>query len=94
MKAELNRRYAQIVDGRCHWIFTSKDLPEWQDAAFGVVDITDFRQEPTVGDTLANGVFTSPPAPPPEKDLVDQIVALSADRKKVLQAALALAAKE
>lgn len=40
MKAEIGRTYAQILHGKIHWIFTIQELPEWNDDAFEVVDVT------------------------------------------------------
>jgi hypothetical protein len=60
MEAVAGRVYAQIVNGKFQWKFTSTDLPEWADNAFEVVDITDMNPMPTVGIEYSNGAFIFP----------------------------------
>lgn len=91
MKAEIGKRYAQIINGRVHWTFTSTDLPEWQDTAFQVIDITDQSEVQTGYVPNQVGGFDPPPpppTPPPLKDIVDQVVALSDERKLILKTLL------
>lgn len=65
-KAKLGATYAQIINNRCHWIFTATELPEWCDSDFDVVDITGLSQV-AVGDVWDGASFirVPPPAPPP-----------------------------
>lgn len=60
MKAEVGKRYAQLLKGKVHWIFTSETLPEWQDSAFEVVDITD-QPEIVAGYRHLGGPAFAPP---------------------------------
>ncbi len=61
MRAEQNKTYAQILNGKIHFIFTSNELPEWNENAIEVIDITGRGVQ--VGWLYENGVF-SPPAKP------------------------------
>lgn len=66
MRAEQGKTYAQILNGKCHWIFTAEDLPEWNDDHILVVDVT--GDIPSIGDVFLGGVFepvetVQPPAP-------------------------------
>src|ERR1700752_866578 len=64
MQAQLGRTYAQIVNGKCHWIFNQGLLPEWKDDAFLVVDITGANPMPQVGWIHQSGAtFPAPPGP-------------------------------
>lgn len=63
MKADKTKTYAQIVDGKCHWVFTWKELPEWNNEQVPAVDVT--GNIPNEGDLYVNGVFIQ--APKPEK---------------------------
>ena len=63
-KAQVGKNYAQVVDGKCHWIFTSDDLPEWHDD-LPVVDVT--GQDVAQGDVWNGSSFEKPPAPAPEQ---------------------------
>ena len=58
MQAQPNKTYAQIINGKCHWVFTSNELPEWNESQVETIDITglDARE----GYDYANGVFTAP----------------------------------
>ena len=60
MKAEHGRTYAQVIDGRCHWLFTIDDLPEWNEDDFTVVDVTD--NIPSIGSIYNGATFSSPPS--------------------------------
>ncbi len=62
MRAEIGKRYCQILSGRVHWKFDHTILPEWADGAFQVVEIS--APEPDEGD-LFDGVNFSKPVPPP-----------------------------
>lgn len=85
MKAEIGKRYAQIVDGRVHWTFTQAELSEWQDDAFGVVDVTN-QPEVVVGYVHRGGATFNPPlAPPPPGPRIAQ---RAADRAALLVAAV------
>jgi len=46
--AEKGKLYAQILDGCCHWLFTSEELLEWSDEHICVVDVT--GQSVRIGD--------------------------------------------
>ena len=63
MIAQENKTYAQIQDGKCHWIFTKAQLPEWNENHIQTVDIT--GQTVEEGYLYENGVFTAPPPPEP-----------------------------
>lgn len=58
------RVYAHVQRGRCHWKFTSVQLPEWNENQFEAIDVT--GNEPNIGDVYAGGVF-SPYVPTPEE---------------------------
>ena len=91
MKADVQKRYALIQDGKCHWKFDITTLPEWHDG-LQVVDITDLPAEPDEGDLFDGERFSKPPAlppAPPEKDILDQILALPPERKALLKSELA-----
>ncbi|HSW62237.1 MAG TPA: hypothetical protein VLH56_02805 [Dissulfurispiraceae bacterium] len=62
MIAEEGKKYAQIIDGKCHWIFTAAELPEWNGDAFQVVEITD-KSDVKCGDVYAAGSFARPALP-------------------------------
>jgi hypothetical protein len=64
MIAQPGVRYAQIIAGRVHWVFTRNELPEWQDSAFEVQDITG-RPEVVEGSIHRGGPVFDPPPPPP-----------------------------
>ena len=74
MRAENGKRYAQIIDSKVHWLFDITTLPEWQDSAFEVVDVTDQTQ--VVEGYIHHGGqdFSPPPAvvPPTEAELDDR----------------------
>lgn len=40
MLAKQNKVYAQILNDTVHWIFTSNELPEWNEEDIKVIDIT------------------------------------------------------
>ena len=63
MQAEEGITYAQILNGKCHWIFTGADLPEWNEAQITAVDIT--GQSVEIGDLWDGNTFSAPPALPP-----------------------------
>lgn len=58
MQAIKNKTYAHINAGKCHWLFTSIDLPEWNEEHFLAVDVT--GAIPNIGDDYIGGVFTTP----------------------------------
>lgn len=68
-------RYAQILEGRIHWIFESEnDLETLYDQYYckediELIDITD-QTDVSEGWLYSNGIFTAPP-PPPEPSLDD-----------------------
>lgn len=77
MKAEPGRRYAQVINGRCHWVFTEVELPEWQDSAFIVVDVTDQPRIEVGYLYRGKDEFIAPPPSPPEpqrKTIVEQLI--------------------
>lgn len=57
-EAKQGNTYAQVVDGRCHWIFTSDDLPEWNENDITVVDVT--GKGVKVGDLYDGTLFSAP----------------------------------
>lgn len=67
-QAVKGRVYAQIRNGKAHWIFTAEDLPEWAegtgDFEIQTADITDLNPQPKEGWDFDGETFT-PPAPPP-----------------------------
>ena len=87
MKAKIGKRYAQIIQGKCHWKFDISTLPEWQDDAFQVIDITRMNPEPVEGapfDGTNFGPYIKAPSPP-SIDLVIQIQNLSLAKKQELK---------
>lgn len=58
MKAKIDATYAQIVNNKCHWIFTGKELPEWNEEHIQTVEIT--GQEVKEGYDYKDGKFTAP----------------------------------
>lgn len=63
MIAEKGKTYAQIRHSRCHWIFTSDELPEWNNDHCPAVDVTE--NVPAIGDIWNGAGFEAPPPPPP-----------------------------
>lgn len=76
MKAIPGHIFAQIQawqDGllHCHFIFTDKELPEWNNNTAPAIDVTAFVPQPKVGDIFnpATQTFSpqpAPVAPPPD----------------------------
>ena len=64
MKAIPGRVYAYVQNGRCHWKFTSVELPEWNENNLFAVDVT--GKEPNIGDVY-NGTTFFPYVPTPEE---------------------------
>jgi hypothetical protein len=58
MLAEDGKTYAQVMVGKCHWMFTKAVLPEWNENDIQVIDVT--GQEVSVGDVFIDGVFSTP----------------------------------
>lgn len=66
--------YAQVLDGKVHWIFTNNDLAEWAEGTgefeIHTVDITGLNPMPDVGWLFINGQLQPPdptkPVPPQE----------------------------
>jgi hypothetical protein len=56
MLAEEDKIYAQIMNGKVHWVFTIDDLPEWNEEDITVVDITHKVVE--IGDLYDGSVFS------------------------------------
>ena len=70
MVAEDGKIYAQICHGKCHWIFTKNELPEWNNDMAPAVDITDMEVKPEEGWDYVDGVFTPPkPYVPTEEEI-------------------------
>lgn len=61
-KAQVGKIYAQIVNGRCHKVFTITDLPEWNSSQLEVVEVIGIS--PTEGD-IWNGTIFFPYIPTP-----------------------------
>jgi hypothetical protein len=83
MKAVPGRVYANVQHGRCHWKFTSAQLPEWNENHFEAVDVT--GNEPDVGDVYSGGVF-SPYVPTPEEVAAADAAAKNKADKEAAQA--------
>lgn len=81
--AQDGRMYAQIINGKCHWIFTKAELPEWNGDQIQTVDVT--GSVPTVGDAWDGAAFVPPPAPPV---IIPPIVTMAQARLALLQAGL------
>lgn len=64
-KAQAGKTYAQVVNGRCHKVFTAIDLPEWNENDITVVDVT--GNVPNEGDVHNGGSSFSPYTPSPEE---------------------------
>lgn len=58
MLAKDGAKYAQVVHGKCHWIFTKEQLAEWNEDDILAVEITD--QDVKIGELYADGVFLKP----------------------------------
>ena len=63
MIAQDERTYAQVQHDKVHWLFTKKELPEWNNITCPAVDITDLPQQPDVGWAYDGVSFSAPPAP-------------------------------
>lgn len=61
MKADKTKTYAQIVDGKCHWVFTWKELPEWNNDQVPAIEVT--GSIPNEGDLYFDGSFHAPQKP-------------------------------
>lgn len=59
--ATVGRTYAQILNNRCHKVFTSVELPEWNPNNITVVDVT--GNVPTEGDSFNGSTFSPYLAP-------------------------------
>lgn len=60
MIADQGKTYAQILNSKVHWIFTSEELPEWNEEQCPAVDITDMTPQPQVGWSYDGDVFSEP----------------------------------
>lgn len=56
-KAQQGKTYAQVLNGKCHWLFTATELPEWNEKDIMVVDVT--AQAVSVGDLYDGTKFTA-----------------------------------
>lgn len=80
-KAQAGRIYAQIQNGRCHWIFTADGigdtgkLPEYNEHQIQVVDVT--GNVPNVGDDWTGAAFV-PHVKTPEELVAEAAVAAQA----------------
>lgn len=52
--------YAQILNNRVHWVFTTEQLPEWNETDITVLDITELSPQPQSGWQYVDGIFISP----------------------------------
>jgi hypothetical protein len=77
------RVYAHVQRNRCHWKFTSAQLPEWNENQFEAVDVT--GNEPNVGDVWNGSVF-SPYVPTPEEVAAAALAAADASAKQAAKA--------
>lgn len=82
-EAQQGKIYAQVIDGKCHWLFTAQELPEWNENDITVVDVS--GQGVEVGD-LWNGVTFSKPAP--VVPAVPEVVTMRQARLALLQTGL------
>lgn len=57
-KAQQGKTYAQVLNGKCNWLFTAVDLPEWNDSSITVVDVT--GQTINIGDSYDGTAFHAP----------------------------------
>jgi hypothetical protein len=62
-EAVAGHKYALILVGKVHWIFTAAQMASWNDKQATVVDITSITPEPEVGWTYSGGAFAAPSAP-------------------------------
>lgn len=62
MKAEQGHIYAQILHGKCHYVFTAEQMPEWNEEHIQVVDVTDLEERPVERMLYVDGQFL--PEPP------------------------------
>lgn len=83
MQSKLNTTYAQIVNGKCHWVFTSAELPEWNEDHIEVVEI--LGDPPPIGAPF-NGESFDPLPPPPV--VVPKMVTMRQARRALLDANL------
>lgn len=76
-KTTVGKTYAQIVNGRAHWIFSASELSEYNENHIQVVDVT--GNVPMVGEVWNGTAFVPYVAPPPSAtELAEQ--ALKAER--------------
>lgn len=74
--AEKDHTYAQILHGVVHWVFTHDQLPEWDDAAFDAVDVTNLVPQPQQGWLYDGSTFSEPPI---DLDLLWSLVRVQRD---------------
>ena len=84
MIAQKGKGDAQVVNGRCHKVFTIADLPEWNENDITVVDVT--GAVPNEGDVHNGGSSFSPYVPPPPTQAQINAAADAAIRKLSLDA--------
>lgn len=77
MLAEQNKTYAQVLHGRCHWIFTSKELPEWNENDIETVDIT--GQNIQIGYIFTDGIFSEPITEQPTNEELANLIRTKRD---------------
>lgn len=67
MLTQSGKTYAQIMNGIVHWIFTSSDLPEYNENTFIAVDVTTVSPQPQIGwsagEVSGTWTFTAPAGP-------------------------------
>jgi hypothetical protein len=79
MLAIPGRVYAHVQRNRCHWKFTSVQLPEWNENQFESVDVT--GNEPNIGDVWDGKVFSPYIPTPAEVAASSAAVALKNDKE-------------
>lgn len=82
-EAQQGKTYAQVLDGKCHWLFTALDLPEWNENDITVMDVT--GQDVEVGDLWDGDSFSKPA---PVVPAIPEVVTMRQARLALLQAGL------
>jgi len=86
MKAEVGRVYAQIQRGKCHWLFSAEELPEWNNNQCPAIDVT--GNVPEVGDDWDGATFNKPVGPALSEVKADFIAKVDTDADAIYATAL------